>query len=121
MWPNHRLPHKETRVPRPNIVLILADDMGYGDIGAFGHEAVQTPALGHLAAEGVVLTQHYSGSPVCAPAPTASRPCSATSRPGSRRSKPSAGPSETEAIPLWGYGFRGPGSGLRGSDSRRFA
>ncbi len=53
---------------RPNIVLILVDDMGYGDIGTFGNEAVQTPGLDHLAAQGICLTQHYSGSPVCAPA-----------------------------------------------------
>jgi arylsulfatase A len=53
---------------KPNIVLILADDMGYGDIGAFGNDAVQTPSLDRLASEGVCLTQHYSGSPVCAPA-----------------------------------------------------
>lgn len=52
----------------PNILLILADDMGYGDIGAFGNDAVQTPSLDALASEGVCLTQHYSGSPVCAPA-----------------------------------------------------
>jgi arylsulfatase A-like enzyme len=52
----------------PNIVLILADDMGYGDLGAFGNPDVRTPALDRLAAEGVILTQHYSASPVCAPA-----------------------------------------------------
>ena len=53
---------------RPNVIVILADDMGYGDIGAFGHDAVQTPGLDHLASQGICLTQHYSGSPVCAPA-----------------------------------------------------
>lgn len=53
---------------KPNIVLILADDMGYGDIGAFGNEVVETPCLDALASEGVMLTQHYSASPVCAPA-----------------------------------------------------
>jgi arylsulfatase A len=53
---------------RPNIILILADDMGYGDIRVFGNEDVDTPILDHLASEGVVLTQHYSASPVCAPA-----------------------------------------------------
>ncbi len=53
---------------RPNFVVILADDMGYGDIGAFGNDAVQTPGLDQLASEGMCLTQHYSGSPVCAPA-----------------------------------------------------
>lgn len=53
---------------KPNIILILADDMGCGDIGAFGGESVETPNLDALAKEGVRLTQHYSGSPVCAPA-----------------------------------------------------
>ena len=53
---------------KPNIVVILADDMGYGDFGAFGNDAVQTPNLDGLAGEGICLTQHYSGSPVCAPA-----------------------------------------------------
>lgn len=52
---------------RPNIVLILADDMGWGDIGCFGNPDVQTPHLDALAAGGVRLTQCYSGSPVCAP------------------------------------------------------
>lgn len=53
---------------RPNVVFILADDMGYGDIRAFGNDLVETPNLDRLAAEGICLTQHYSGSPVCAPA-----------------------------------------------------
>ena len=51
----------------PNIVLVLADDMGYGDIGAFGNPDVDTPALDHLADGGVMLRHHYAGSPVCAP------------------------------------------------------
>jgi arylsulfatase A len=57
-----------TRPNRPNIVLIVADDLGYGDLGAFGNPHVQTPHLDRLAAEGLRLTQHYSGSAVCAPA-----------------------------------------------------
>ena len=52
---------------KPNIVFILVDDMGYGDFGAFGSKAVETPNLDRLAGEGVCLTQHYTGSPVCAP------------------------------------------------------
>jgi len=52
---------------RPNIVLILADDMGVGDVGAYGNPAVQTPAIDHLAAGGLLLTQCYAGSCVCAP------------------------------------------------------
>jgi len=54
--------------PKPNIILILADDMGYGDIGAFGNPDVQTPHLDRLASESVRLTQQYSGSCMCAPA-----------------------------------------------------
>lgn len=53
---------------RPNIVLILADDMGYGDFGCFNHGASHTPTLDQLVAGGVSLTQHYSAAPVCAPA-----------------------------------------------------
>ncbi|MGC2443092.1 sulfatase family protein, partial [Candidatus Binatus sp.] len=53
---------------RPNIILILADDMGYGDFGCFNYGASRTPTLDHLINDGVSLTQHYSASPVCAPA-----------------------------------------------------
>lgn len=53
---------------RPNIVFVLADDMGYGDFGCFNDGLSQTPTLDHLVAEGICLTQHYSASPVCAPA-----------------------------------------------------
>ncbi len=52
----------------PNIILILADDMGYGDFGCFNYGASRTPTLDHLVSDGVSLTQHYSASPVCAPA-----------------------------------------------------
>ncbi len=53
---------------QPNIVLIVADDMGYGDFGLFNDGPARTPTLDGLAAESVCLTQHYSGSCVCAPA-----------------------------------------------------
>lgn len=53
---------------RPNIVFILADDMGYGDFSCFNGGISHTPTLDHLVAEGTCLTQHYSASPVCAPA-----------------------------------------------------
>ena len=53
---------------RPNVVVVLADDMGYGDLGLFNEGRSSTPHLDGLAAEGVCLTQYYSGSPVCAPA-----------------------------------------------------
>ncbi len=51
----------------PNIVLILADDLGYRELGSFGQQKIRTPHLDHLAAEGMRLTQHYSGNAVCAP------------------------------------------------------
>lgn len=53
---------------RPNIVLIVADDMGYGDFSCFNGGASHTPTLDQLVREGLCLTQHYSSSPVCAPA-----------------------------------------------------
>jgi arylsulfatase A len=54
---------------QPNIVLIFADDMGYGDLGCFGHPAIRTPNLDDLAARGVRLTSFYS-APSCIPART---------------------------------------------------
>lgn len=53
---------------QPNIIFILADDMGYGDMAHFGNSYVQTPHLDRFARDGVTLTQHYSASPLCAPA-----------------------------------------------------
>lgn len=53
--------------PRPNILFILADDLGYGDVGFNGQQHIRTPHLDQLAQEGMVLTQHYAGSTVCMP------------------------------------------------------
>ena len=52
---------------KPNIVYVLADDLGYGDLGCYGQKRIQTPNLDRLAAEGMRFRQHYAGSPVCAP------------------------------------------------------
>ncbi|MBI1900339.1 MAG: arylsulfatase [Planctomycetia bacterium] len=52
---------------KPNIILILADDLGYGDLGCFGQRHIQTPRIDRLAADGMRLTQFYAGSTVCAP------------------------------------------------------
>ncbi len=54
--------------PAPNIVLIYADDLGYGDLGTYGHPTIRTPHLDALAREGVKLTGFYSAAPVCTPA-----------------------------------------------------
>ena len=51
----------------PNIVFIMADDLGYGELGSYGQEKIRTPHIDALAAEGMRFTQHYAGSPVCAP------------------------------------------------------
>ncbi len=51
----------------PNIVFILADDLGYGEVGFNGQKKIRTPHIDRIAREGMQLTQHYSGSPVCAP------------------------------------------------------
>lgn len=52
---------------RPNIIFILVDDLGYGDIGCFGQTKIQTPNIDRLAAEGMRFTQSYAGNAVCAP------------------------------------------------------
>ena len=53
--------------PRPNIVFILADDLGYGEVGFMGQTKILTPNVDRLAKEGLVLTRHYCGNAVCAP------------------------------------------------------
>lgn len=52
---------------RPNIIFIIADDLGYGELGCYGQKIIKTPNIDELAAEGMRFTQHYAGSPVCAP------------------------------------------------------
>jgi len=51
----------------PNVVFIMADDLGYGEVGVYGQEKIRTPSIDRIAEEGIRFTQHYSGSPVCAP------------------------------------------------------
>ena len=53
---------------RPNILVLLADDLGYGDIGCYGHPTIQTPHLDKLATEGLRLTDCYSAAANCSPA-----------------------------------------------------
>lgn len=56
---------------KPNIIYILADDLGYGDLSSYGQEKFKTPNIDKLASKGMMFTQHYSGSTVCAPSRSA--------------------------------------------------
>lgn len=57
----------EKSTNKPNIIYILADDLGYGELGCFGQELIETPNIDALAKNGMIFTDHYSGAPVCAP------------------------------------------------------
>src|SRR5262245_48735191 len=52
---------------KPNIIFILADDLGYGDLGCYGQKKIKTPNLDRLAKQGMRFAQFYAGSTVCAP------------------------------------------------------
>jgi arylsulfatase A len=52
---------------KPNIVYIIADDLGYAEVGCYGQKKIKTPNIDKLARQGMKFTQHYSGNPVCAP------------------------------------------------------
>src|ERR1044072_5838601 len=52
---------------RPNVILVLADDMGIGDLGCYGGKQAPTPRIDKLASEGTRFTQYYSASPICSP------------------------------------------------------
>src|SRR5215469_4020759 len=56
------------RTSKPNIIFILTDDLGYGDLGCYGQQLIRTDNLDRMAAEGIRFGDFYSGSPVCAPA-----------------------------------------------------
>ena len=58
---------RAAEAPPPNLVVILADDLGYGDLGSYGHPTIRTPSLDRMAAEGLRLTQFYSAAEVCTP------------------------------------------------------
>ena len=52
---------------KPNVIYIMADDLGYGDLGCYGQKRIKTPSIDKMAAEGIRFTEHYAGSTVCAP------------------------------------------------------
>jgi arylsulfatase A-like enzyme len=67
--PSTHAAQAEPRAPArpPNVLLIVADDLGYGDLGSYGHHTIKTPALDRLAREGLRLTSYYAASPLCSP------------------------------------------------------
>ena len=60
----HAADHQEAE---PNIIIILADDLGWGDLGCYGHPSIRTPNLDRMAAEGIRFTDFYSAAEVCTP------------------------------------------------------
>lgn len=59
---------QEAELQKPNIIYILADDLGYAELGSYGQTKIETPNIDALAKNGMRFTQHYTSSPVCAPA-----------------------------------------------------
>jgi arylsulfatase A-like enzyme len=59
--------HSALAGERPNVVVIYVDDLGYGDLGSYGHHTIKTPHLDQLASEGMRLTNYYAPSPLCSP------------------------------------------------------
>ena len=57
----------KTQQNRPNVIYILADDLGYGDLSCMGQQRFSTPNIDRLASEGLLMTRHYSGTSVSAP------------------------------------------------------
>ena len=58
---------RPAEVARPNIIFILADDLGYSELGSYGQKKIKTPNLDRLAGQGMRFTRNYSGNAVCAP------------------------------------------------------
>lgn len=76
---------------RPNLVIILADDLGYGDLAVYGHQIVKTPNIDKLAQDGVRFTDYYAPAPLCSPSHagllTGRMPFRTGIRSGSRKGK----------------------------------
>lgn len=82
---------------QPNVVLVYADDLGYGDLGVYGHHTIQTPHLDQLARQGVRLTNYYAPSPLCSPSRAALMTGRTPFRSGIRSWIPAGTPVQLEA------------------------
>lgn len=76
---------------RPNVIVILADDLGYGDLSSYGHPTIRTPHLDRMAAEGQRWTNFYAGAPVCSPSRAALLTARLPVRSGVYRREPTEG------------------------------
>lgn len=63
----HQDVKRSTQPTKPNIIYIMADDLGYGNVGFNGQTKIKTPNIDRLAKEGIIFRQHYAGTAVCAP------------------------------------------------------
>jgi arylsulfatase A-like enzyme len=95
-----RSAHHGGRLPRPNILVILADDLGYADLSCFGAPEIRTPNLDALAASGVRFTQSYSASSVCSPTRFGLYTGRYPGRLAGGLREPIAAPNEIDGIPL---------------------
>ena len=97
------------RPDKPNIIFILADDLGYGDLGCYGQKKIRTPNLDRMAAEGIRFTQHYAGNAVCAhSAALSGEPIMVSSRTSRSRSRAELSASRTGWRSLSSFPFRLP-------------
>ncbi len=65
--PTSTVAQPTTAARKPNLIFIIADDLGYGDLGCYGQKTILTPQIDIMASGGMIFTDHYAGSPVCAP------------------------------------------------------
>lgn len=91
---------KRGRIPRPNLLVILADDLGWADLSCYGSTAIRTPHLDALAASGVRYTQGYAASPICSPTRFALYTGRYPGRLAGGLKEPISGPNEVDGIPL---------------------
>jgi len=67
LYPSISIAYSDSPISHPNIILIMTDDQGWGDVGFNGHPVIKTPNLDHLATNGLIFSRFYAGAPSCSP------------------------------------------------------